>query len=100
MKIKLFITGGTIDCEKIEDRDKYIFKKTHLPEMLEQAKCKVDIDSQVLMMKDSIYMSDEDRKEILQGCENAILPRKKKKNNSRNRYNGRNCTGFGEEYKK
>jgi len=71
MKIKLFITGGTIDCEKIEDRDKYIFKKTHLPEMLEQAKCKVDIDSQVLMMKDSIYMSDEDRKEILQGCENC-----------------------------
>ncbi len=27
MAIKLFVTGGTIDCERIEGKDKYIFEK-------------------------------------------------------------------------
>ena len=57
MTIKLLITGGTIDCERIEENDKYVFEKTHLPEMLEQGRCKIDIDSQVLMLKDS-YLHD------------------------------------------
>ena len=71
MTIKLFITGGTIDCERIEDKDKYIFDKTHLPEILEQGRCKVNIESQVLMMKDSIYMDDKDREKILQNCKDC-----------------------------
>lgn len=71
MTIKLFITGGTIDCEKIEEENKYIFKKTHLFEILEQGKCNVDIESPVLMMKDSIYMTDSDREKILQNCKNC-----------------------------
>ncbi len=71
MIIKLLITGGTIDCERIESKDKYIFEKTHLPEMLKQGKCRFDIESQVLMMKDSIYMTDEDREKILQSCKDC-----------------------------
>jgi len=71
MKIKLFITGGTIDCEKIEGKDKYIFGKTHLPEMLKQGKCLVKISLEVLMLKDSIYMDNEDRKKILRSCKNC-----------------------------
>ena len=71
MTIKLLITGGTIDCERIEENDKYVFEKTHLPEMLEQGRCKIDIDSQILMLKDSIYMTDEDREKILQSCKDC-----------------------------
>ena len=71
MTLKLFITGGTIDCERIEDNDKYIFEKTHLPEMLKQGRCKVDIDSQVLMLKDSMYMTGKDREKILQNCKDC-----------------------------
>ncbi len=71
MTIKLFITGGTIDCERIEDKDKYVFEKTHLPEMLNQGRCKVDIANQVLIMKDSIYMTNEDREKILQSCKDC-----------------------------
>ncbi len=71
MTIKLLITGGTIDCERIEQGDKYIFEKTHLPEMLKQGRCKVDIDSQVLMLKDSMYMTDKDREKILQNCKDC-----------------------------
>lgn len=71
MAIKLLITGGTIDCERIEEKDKYIFKKTHLPQMLEQGTCKIEINSQVLMLKDSIYMNDTDREKILQNCKDC-----------------------------
>ena len=74
MKIKLLITGGTIDdidYEKIEDINKYACKKTYIIEMLKQGKCKADIDSQILMMKDSIYMTDSDREKILKSCKNC-----------------------------
>ena len=77
MTIRILITGGTIDCERIEQEDKYVFDKTHLPEMLEQGRCKLNIESQVLFLKDSIYTTDEDREKILQTCkdctENKII---------------------------
>jgi L-asparaginase len=71
MTIRILITGGTIDCERIEQGDKYIFDKTHLPEMLEQGRCKLNIESQVLFLKDSIYTTNEDRKKILLTCKDC-----------------------------
>ncbi len=68
MAIKLFITGGTIDCERIEGNDKYIFEKTYLPTMLKQGRCNADINLKILMLKDSIYTTSSDRKKILQSC--------------------------------
>lgn len=62
------LRGGTVDCERIEAKNKYIFEKIHLPEMLKQGRCIIDIDSQILMMKDSIYMTDKNREKILQNC--------------------------------
>jgi len=69
--VRLFITGGTIDVDKIEAGDKYIFDKTYIPQMLEQARCKVHIKSQVLFLKDSIYTTDNDREKILQSCKDC-----------------------------
>lgn len=71
MVIKLFITGGTIDCERVEPGNKYVFKDTHLSEMLKQGRNKTDIDLEVLMLKDSIYMTDSDREKILEKCKSA-----------------------------
>ncbi len=71
MAIRLFITGGTIDCEKIEKNDKYIFGKTHIPEMLKQGRCNLDIICQVIMLKRSTYMTDKDRKKILKSCKDC-----------------------------
>jgi L-asparaginase len=71
MTIRILLTGGTIDCERIEQGDKYVFDETHLPEMLEQGRCKLDIESQVLFLKDSIYTTDEDRKKILLTCKDC-----------------------------
>jgi len=68
MSIKLFITGGTIDKQYSPLNGELIFVKTHLSEMLEQAKNKVDIDPEVLMLKDSLDMNDNDRAVILEKC--------------------------------
>lgn len=66
-QIKILATGGTIDCERI-DEGKYFFAETHLPKMLEQANNKVACDIEVVMMKDSLLMNDEDREVILANC--------------------------------
>ena len=70
--IKIFVTGGTIDCEKIDTDDKYIFGDTHLPKMLEQGRNKIDTKVEILMMKDSLLMDDNDREEILKKCLSCI----------------------------
>lgn len=78
MTIKLFITGGTIDVNRINPAtNKYFFTKTHLPEMLKQAKNKTNIKLETLMLKHSGYMADLERREILHKCklckENRVI---------------------------
>ena len=69
MKIKIFITGGTIDCQKIDSKiQQYIFTETHLPQMLEQGRNRTEVDLETLMLKYSLYMTDADRKLILEKC--------------------------------
>ena len=75
MSIKLFITGGTIDKQYNPLNGELVFVKTHLSEMLEQAKNKADIELEVLMLKDSLDMNDNDRAIIL---ENVRQQKKKK----------------------
>jgi len=69
--IKLLITGGTIDVEKIEPNEKYIFSETYLPKMLKQGRCKIAINSQILFMKDSLYITDADREKVVESCMNC-----------------------------
>ncbi len=45
-----------------------IFDKTHLPEMLEQARNRVPVEVEVLMLKDSRYMSAQNREKMLEKC--------------------------------
>lgn len=76
--IKIFATGGTIDCDKIDSTDKYFFASTYLPKMLEQGRAsKANTSIEVLMMKDSLLMNDTDREEITKKClscnENKII---------------------------
>lgn len=68
MSIKLFITGGTIDKQYNSLSGELVFVKTHLLEMLKQAKNKVNIEPEVLMLKDSLDMNDDDRAIILEKC--------------------------------
>ncbi len=67
-KILIIGTGGTIDKEYNQLNGELIFTKTNLPEMLKQAKCKMDIKLEIIMLKDSLDMVDSDREKILQKC--------------------------------
>lgn len=71
MKIKLITTGGTIDCENIDENNKYSFDESYVPKMLKQSKCTVDIEIKFLMSKDSLLMTEQDRKKILEECKNS-----------------------------
>ena len=68
MQIRLFITGGTFDKEYNELNGKLFFEDTHVPEMLDLGRCKLDVNIRTLMMIDSLEMSDEDRDIIAHNC--------------------------------
>lgn len=68
MKIKLFITGGTIDKNYNELTGELDYKETHIERMLEQARCRADLETEELMLVDSLDMTDSQRQEIVQVC--------------------------------
>ena len=71
MAIRIFITGGTFDKEYNELNGELFFKDTHVPEMLELGRSRVDVDIRTLMMIDSLSMTEEDRELIARHCETA-----------------------------
>ena len=77
MAIRVFVTGGTFDKEYNELNGELFFKDTHLPEMLRLGRSRVPVEMEVLMMIDSLQMTEEDRTGIAQHCtaatENQIV---------------------------
>ena len=65
MAIQIFVTGGTFDKEYNEISGELRFKNTHLEEILELGRSKVNVDINTLMLKDSLEMIDSDRLLIL-----------------------------------
>jgi L-asparaginase len=68
MTVRVFVTGGTFDKEYDELEGKLYFRDTHLPEMLELARCKAKVDIRTLMMIDSLEMTEADRNIIVDNC--------------------------------
>ena len=48
--------------------ENFFFEDTHVPEMLDLGRCKLDVNIRTLMMIDSLEMSDEDRDIIAHNC--------------------------------
>jgi L-asparaginase len=71
MSIRVFVTGGTFDKEYDELRGTLYFKETHIPEMLQLGRCRVDVSVRTLMMIDSLEMTEEDRRLIVEQCRRA-----------------------------
>jgi L-asparaginase len=69
--IRVFITGGTFDKAYNELKGTLYFKDTHLSEMLALGRCKVPVEMRTLMMVDSLEMTDQDRRTILEHCRTA-----------------------------
>ena len=68
MQIRLFVTGGTFDKEYNELNGKLFFEDTHIPEMLDLGRCKLDVNMRTLMMIDSLEMTADDRAIIVHNC--------------------------------
>ncbi|MDH3270946.1 MAG: asparaginase [Gemmatimonadota bacterium] len=72
--IRLFVTGGTFDKEYDEIHGTLDFRDTHLPEMLQMARARLEVSVRTLMMVDSLEMSDADRDLIASNCRDAPEP--------------------------
>lgn len=68
MAIHILVTGGTFDKEYNERTGQLFFQETHLTEMLERGRSRVEVNIEILMMIDSLEMSDVDRAQIAQRC--------------------------------
>lgn len=68
MAIRLFVTGGTFDKGYDEIRGRLYFGDSHLVEMLEMGRCRLDVEVRTLMMVDSLEMTDADRELIARQC--------------------------------
>lgn len=71
MTIKILITGGTFDKEYRELTGELFFRNTHVSSMLELGRAKIDVKIRTLMLIDSLEMTDNHRKIILEKCRNA-----------------------------
>ncbi len=72
--IRLFVTGGTFDKEYDEIHGTLDFRDTHLPEMLEMGRSRLDVRVHTLMMIDSLEMTDADRGLVASNCRDAPEP--------------------------
>ena len=72
--VRLFVTGGTFDKEYDEIDGTLEFRDTHLPEMLEMGRCRLDVKIRTLMMVDSLEMTEADREVIARNCRDVPEP--------------------------
>ena len=66
--IQILITGGTFDKSYNHINGDLFFEKTHIPEMLERSKCRLNVDVKTLMMIDSLEMTQKDIEKIIEEC--------------------------------
>ena len=69
MAIRILITGGTFDKEYNEITGELYFKDTHMREILDLGRSKLDVSIRTLMMIDSLDMTESDRNMILENCD-------------------------------
>ncbi|MFL6516177.1 MAG: asparaginase domain-containing protein [Chthoniobacterales bacterium] len=68
MSIRILVTGGTFDKEYNERTGQLYFKDTHLAEMLQLGRSRVNVTIRTVMMVDSLEIKEADRTLIVQNC--------------------------------
>ncbi|MBX7118841.1 MAG: asparaginase [Gemmatimonadaceae bacterium] len=74
MTIRVLVTGGTFDKQYNELHGTLTFGTTHVEQVLERGRCRLDVRVEVLMMMDSLEMQDPHRARIVaaaQACPEA-----------------------------
>ena len=69
MTIRILVTGGTFDKEYDELRGALRFRNTHIDDMLRRGRCHLPVTIDVLMMMDSLDLTDADRARIVSACQ-------------------------------
>ncbi len=70
-KIRIIITGGTFDKEYDAIKGELSFIDSHLPDIIKTVRCTLPISLEINQLRDSLDMSDDDRKSIAESCRNA-----------------------------
>lgn len=71
MKLRILVTGGTFDKEYDELGGRLFFRETHLPEMLERGRSRLEVAVETVFMMDSLEMDESHRAAILAACRRA-----------------------------
>lgn len=66
--IRLFATGGTFDKSYDELSGTLAFRETQVRNVLERGRCHLALEVEVLMLKDSLEMTETDRDRIVDAC--------------------------------
>lgn len=69
--IRILVTGGTFDKEYDELTGRLFFHDTHVPEMLARGRSRLDVRVETLMMVDSLDMTGDDRRRIVERCRSS-----------------------------
>ncbi len=64
-KIKIFTVGGTIDKIYFDQKSTYQVGDPEIVGVLREANVDIDIETELIMQKDSLDMTDEDRQLVL-----------------------------------
>lgn len=64
--IRILVTGGTLDKEYNQLDGELVFTKTHIADILTQAKCTAQVEIETVMLKDSLHMDSSDRVKIME----------------------------------
>lgn len=73
--VRIFVTGGTIDKVYNPITEKLEFTEAHAYEILSASRVKAKVAVDVLMLKDSLYMTEADRQLILERCKGCLEDR-------------------------
>lgn len=68
MPIRLLVTGGTFDKQYNEIDGTLAFGDTHVAQVLERGRCRLDLAVEVLMLMDSLDLTDAHRARIVQAA--------------------------------
>jgi L-asparaginase len=63
--LRLLVTGGTFDKRYDELHGTLAFGETHVQDVLERGRCHLPLAIEVLMLKDSLELTDADRTRIV-----------------------------------
>ena len=73
MSIRLFVTGGTFDKQYDELTGSLAFRETHVQDVLQRGRCRLEVEIEVLMLMDSLEMTDARIVEACRACAERAL---------------------------